>query len=70
MDWALRLYVPLDKTTGLANLHCTWAGVFAAEAVALLRPAWHILLSDTDVAPTALFEVAELVLVFFVTRAP
>ena len=26
------LYVPLDQTTGLANLHCAWSGVFAAEA--------------------------------------
>ena len=52
------LYVPLDKTTGLANLPCTWAGVFAAEAVDTVA---LLLLSDTDVAPTALFEVAELV---------
>ena len=58
MYWAL---LPLDATSGLANLHCTWASVFAAEAVALLRSSWHILLSDTDVAPTALLEVAELV---------
>ena len=42
-------------------MHCTLAGVFAAEAVSLLHPNWHILLSDTDVAPTSLFEVAELV---------
>ena len=25
-----------------------------------MRPAWHLLLSDTDVAPTALFEIHEL----------
>ena len=36
-------------------------GVFVAEAIAALRPSWHLLLSDTDVAPTALFEVKELV---------
>ena len=30
-----------------------------AEAIAALRPTWHLLLSD--VAPTALFEVNELV---------
>ena len=36
-------------------------GVFVAEAIAALRPTWHLLLSDTDVAPTALFEVSELV---------
>ena len=35
--------------------------MFVAEAIVALRPAWHILLSDTDVAPTALFEVQELV---------
>ena len=32
-----------------------------AEAIAALRPTWHLLLSDTDVTPTALFEVNELV---------
>ena len=26
-----------------------------------MRPTWHLLLSDTDVAPTALFEIEELV---------
>ena len=35
--------------------------MFVAEAIAAMRPAWHLLLSDTDVAPTALFEVQELV---------
>ena len=30
------------------------------EAIAATRPAWHLLLSDTDVAPTALFEIEEL----------
>ena len=39
-------------------MQCTWSGVFVAEA---LRSTWHLLLSDTDVAPTALFEVNELV---------
>ena len=55
------LFVPLTADTGLADVHCTWGGVFVAEAIAALRPAWHILLSDTDVAPTALFEIQELV---------
>ena len=55
------LFVPLTAETGLADVHCTWNGVFVAEAIAALRPAWHLLLSDTDVAPTALFEVGELV---------
>ena len=40
--------------TGLAEMY----GLFIAEAIAALRPGW-LLLSDTDVAPTALFEVAE-----------
>ena len=35
--------------------------MFLAEAIAALRSTWHLLLSDTDVAPTALFEVNELV---------
>ena len=35
--------------------------MFVAEAIAALRPTWHLLLSDTDVVPTVLFEVNELV---------
>ena len=53
--------MPLTSETGLAEVQCTWGGVFVAEAIAALRPTWHLLLSDTDVAPTALFEVSELV---------
>ena len=53
--------MPLTAETGLADVHCSWGGVFVAEAVAALRPAWHVPLSDTDVAPTALFEVRELI---------
>ena len=55
------LFVPLTAEAGLAEVQCTWGGVFVAEAIAALRPTWHLLLSDTDVAPTALFEVNELV---------
>lgn len=38
------LFVPLSKDTGLAEVHCTWGGVFVAEAIAAMRPAWHLLL--------------------------
>ena len=55
------LFVPLTSETGLAEVQCTWGGVFVAEAIAALRPTWHLLLSDTDVAPTTLFEVSKLV---------
>ena len=54
------LFVPLTDETGLSEVQCTWGGVFVAEAISALRPAWHLLLSDTDVAPTALFEIHEL----------
>ena len=54
------LFVPLTGQTGLSEVQCTWGGVFVAEAICALRPAWHLLLSDTDVAPTALFEIHEL----------
>ena len=53
--------MPLTSETGLAEVQCAWSGVFVAEATAVLRSTWHLLLSDTDVAPTALFEVSELV---------
>ena len=42
-------------------MQCAWSGVFVAEAIAALRLTWHLLLSDTDVRPIALFEVSELV---------
>ena len=54
------LFVPLTADTGLAEVHCAWGGVFVAEAIAAMRPSWHLLLSDTDVASTALFEIEEL----------
>ena len=54
------LFVPLTDEAGLSEVQCTWGGVFVAEAISALRPAWHLLLSDTDVAPTALFEIHEL----------
>ena len=54
------LFVPLTGQTGLSEVQCTWGGVFVAEAICALRPGWHLLLSDTDVAPTALFEIREL----------
>ena len=53
-------FVPLTDEAGLSEVQCTWGGVFVAEAISALRPAWHLLLSDTDVAPTALFEIHEL----------
>ena len=53
-----RLFVPLTTDTGLAEVRCTWGGVFVAEAIAAMRPGC---LSDTDVAPTAFFEIEELV---------
>ena len=53
------LFVPLTAEAGLSEVQCTWGGVFVAKAIAALRPSWHLLLSDTDVAPTALFEVKE-----------
>ena len=52
--------MPLTGQTGLSEVQCTWGGVFVAEAISALRPGWHLLLSDTDVAPTALFEIHEL----------
>ena len=55
------IFVPLTAEAGLAKVQCTWRGVFVAEAIAALPPTWHLLLSHTDVAPTALFEVKELV---------
>ena len=37
-----------------------WGGVFAGEATAAVRPQWYVLFSDTNVTPTALFEVGDL----------
>ena len=54
------IFVPLGEETGLASCPVWWGKVYVAWIISLLLPGKHILLSDHDAAPTALFEVADL----------
>ena len=55
------IHVPISADTGLHQVHYTWAGAAALEALCLVYPTVNFALMDTDCVPTALFEVAELV---------
>ena len=46
---------------GYVEVHYTWAGAAALEALCLMFPTVNFALIDSDCVPTSLFEVAELV---------
>ena len=55
------IYVPISQTTGLNEVHYTWAGTFVLEALCTVYPTINFALMDSDCVPTALFEIADLV---------
>ena len=55
------IYVPISQTTGLNEVHYTWADTFVLEALCTVYPTINFALMDSDCVPTALFEVADLV---------
>ena len=55
------IYVPISQTTGLNEVHYTWAGTFVLEALCTVYPNINFALMDSDCVPTALFEIADLV---------
>ena len=55
------IYVPISQTTGLDEVHYTWAGTFVLEALCAVYPTINFALIDSDCVPTALFEIADLV---------
>ena len=55
------IYVPISQTTGLDEVHYTWAGTFVLEALCTVYPTINFALIDSDCVPTALFEIADLV---------
>ena len=55
------VHIPLDENTGLDGVHYTWGAVFAIEALTVRFPAKHFVLWDYDAAPTALYEVDDIV---------
>ena len=55
------IYVPISHTTGLNEVHCTWAGTFVLEALCTVYPTINFALRNSDCVPTALFEAADLV---------
>ena len=55
------IHFPIHADTGLHQVHYTWAGAAALEALCLMFPTVNFALIDSDCVPTSLFEVAELV---------
>jgi hypothetical protein len=55
------IYVPISQTTGLHEVHYTWAGTFVLEALCTVYPTINFALMDSDCVPTSLFEIADLV---------
>ena len=55
------IHIPLDEETGLGGVHYTWGAVFAIEALTVRFPAKHFVLWDYDAAPTALYEIKDIV---------
>ena len=55
------IHFPIHADTGLHQVHYTWAGAAALEALCLMFPSVNFALIDSDCVPTSLFEVAELV---------
>ena len=55
------IHVPINADTGLHQVHYTWAGAAALEALCLMFPTVNFALIDSDCVPTSLFEIAELV---------
>ena len=56
------IHFPITAETGLHQVHYTWAGAPVLEALCLVYPTVNFALIDSDCVPTALFEVAELVI--------
>ena len=55
------IHLPIHADTGLHQVHYTWAGAAALEALCLMFPTVNFALIDSDCVPTSLFEIAELV---------
>ena len=57
--WFL-LYIPLDDTTGLGDVHYTWGAVAALITLMAAMPAKNYIVSDHDATPALLWEVLDL----------
>ena len=55
------VHIPLNEDTGLSGVHYTWGAVFAIEALTVRFPGKHFVLWDYDAAPTALYEIKDIV---------
>ena len=50
------IHFPIHADTGLHQVHYTWAGAAALEALCLMFPTVNFALIDSDCVPTSLFE--------------
>jgi hypothetical protein len=55
------IFVPLTKETGLDQVHFTWGGVYPLEALATRYKGKNFVLWDCDAAPTALYDILDLI---------
>ena len=64
------LLFPISKTTGLHQVHPTWAGTFVLAALVAVFPGLSFVLLDSDCLPVTLFEVEDLWTEAFLARFP
>jgi hypothetical protein len=58
-QWCL-IYVPLDRNTGLEDVHYTWGATFVLEALMAVCACKNYVVWDHDAAPTMLYEIDDL----------
>ena len=64
------LFFPISETTGLHQVHPTWAGTFVLAALVAVFPGLNFVLLDSDCLPVTLFEVEDLWTEAFLARFP
>ena len=64
------LFFPVSETTGLHQVHPTWAGTFVLAALVAVFPGLNFVLLDSDCLPVTLFEVEDLWTEAFLARFP
>ncbi|CAE8646400.1 unnamed protein product, partial [Polarella glacialis] len=63
------VFVPLTEVTGLDQVHFTWGAVFPLEALSTRYQEKNFVLWDCDAAPTALYDILDLMDIVDVTTS-
>ena len=64
------LLLPNSESTGLHQVHSTWAGTFVLAALVAMFPGINFVLLDSDCLPITLFEVEDLWTEAYLARFP